>query len=76
MAVQAVLGASGTVPEGTATIKGWDFNDGRDMDGVMGAMLRTGFQASALGKAIVEVNRMVSHQYSPGAPLERPPHPL
>lgn len=57
--VQAVLGPSGTVPEGAATIMGYDFNEGRDMDGVMAAMLRTGFQASALGKAVVEVNRMV-----------------
>ena len=55
------MGASGKVPEGTPTILGWDFNDGRDMDGVMGAMLRTGFQASALGKAIEEVNRMVRY---------------
>lgn len=70
MALQAVLGPSGTVPEGTATIKGWDFCDGRDMDGVMAAMLRTGFQASALGKAIDEVNRMVRHHRDPDGTLK------
>lgn len=48
------------MPEGTATIKGWDFNEGVDMTGIMDSMLRTGCQASALGQACNEVNRMVS----------------
>ena len=57
--VQAVLAQSGTVPDGSLTIRGWDFADGRDLDGMMAAMVHTGFQASALGQAIEEVNRMV-----------------
>ena len=52
------------MPEGTATIRGWDFNEGVDMTGIMDSMLRTGCQASALGQACNEVNRMVS-QVSP-----------
>lgn len=70
-----MLGPSGTVPEGTPTIMGWDFDNGRDLDGVMGAMLRTGFQASALGKAIEEVNRMVSQHRVPDFALQCPTLP-
>ncbi len=58
--VQAVLQPSTSMPEGTATIRGWDFNDGVDLTGIMNSMLRTGCQASALGQACNEVNRMVS----------------
>lgn len=47
-----------TIPD-TAIIKGYDFNEGRDLDGIMAAMLTSGFQASALGQAVEEVNRMV-----------------
>lgn len=57
---QAVLQPSTSMPEGTATIRGWDFNDGVDLTGIMNSMLRTGCQASALGQACNEVNRMLS----------------
>ena len=49
---------SETTPDG-AVIVGHDFNSGRDLDAIMGAMLTSGFQATALGQAVVEVNRMV-----------------
>lgn len=58
--LQAVLQPSTCMPEGTSTIRGWDFNDGVDLTGIMNSMLRTGCQASALGQACNEVNRMVS----------------
>ncbi|DBA73652.1 TPA: deoxyhypusine synthase [Trebouxia sp. C0005] len=57
---QAVLQPSTCMPEGTSTIRGWDFNDGVDLTGIMNSMLRTGCQASALGQACNEVNRMLS----------------
>jgi deoxyhypusine synthase len=41
-------------------IRGWDPNTGTDLDSVLGAMLTSGFQATALGQAIEEVNSMVS----------------
>jgi deoxyhypusine synthase len=41
-------------------IRGWDPNTGTDLDSVLGAMLTSGFQATALGQAIEEVNIMVS----------------
>ena len=59
MCGQAVLVKSESLPEGTPQIRGYDFCDGRSLDGVMEAMLYSGFQASALGKAIKEVNQMV-----------------
>jgi deoxyhypusine synthase len=48
-----------TVPD-TAIIKGHDFSKGSDLDSIMSAMITSGFQATALGQAIEEVNRMVS----------------
>lgn len=60
-ALQAVLASttSGSIPEGTQAIRGWEFDDGNDLDGIMGAMLHTGIQATALGRAMNEINRMV-----------------
>ena len=55
---QAVLVPSDTLPE-TPTIRGWDFNNGRDLDGMMDSFYRTGFQGTTFGQAIHEVNRMV-----------------
>ena len=56
---QAVLVKSAKMPEGTKTVKGWDFSQGCDLDGIMQAMLTSGFQATALGQAVEEVNNMV-----------------
>lgn len=57
--VQAVLlRVVESIPD-TPVIRGYDFNTGRDLDGLMASMLTTGFQATALGQAVNEVNRMV-----------------
>jgi len=56
---QAVLVPSDTLPE-TPAIRGWDFNQGCDLDGIMDSMYTTGFQGTTFGQAIREVNRMVS----------------
>ncbi len=62
--MQAVLANAGKVPEGAAEIRGWDFDNGNSLDGIMGAMLTSGIQATALGRAVDEVNRMVdTHDY-------------
>ena len=58
-ALQAVLQPSASLPQGTATIRGYDFNQGVSLTGIMDSMLTTGCQASALGQACNEVNRMV-----------------
>jgi hypothetical protein len=56
---QAVLVPTNVIPD-TPVIKGHDFSQGSDIDGIMAAMLTSGFQATALGQAVNEVNRMVS----------------
>lgn len=56
-----------TLPDGPI-IRGFDFNAGRGLDDIMGAMLTSGFQATALGQAVHEVNRMVrmrAHAWAP-----------
>ena len=58
--VQAVLAPSTDMPEGTPTVQGINFDNGCDLDSIMRSMLRTGCQASALGQAIAEVQRMVT----------------
>lgn len=40
-------------------ICGHDFEQGRDLDGIMGKMLSSGFQATNLGQAVGVVNEMV-----------------
>jgi deoxyhypusine synthase len=55
---EAVLVPTETIPD-APVIKGYDFSAGRDLDGLMAAMLTSGFQATALGQAVNEVNRMV-----------------
>lgn len=47
-----------TIPD-TAVVRGYDFNKGCDINGLMESMLTTGFQATTFGQAIAEVNRMV-----------------
>lgn len=54
-----MLVPSEELPQDAPTIRGYDFNEGRDLDGLLESMLRTGLQATALGQAINEVNRMV-----------------
>ncbi|KAK9861670.1 hypothetical protein WJX84_004529 [Apatococcus fuscideae] len=61
---EAVLTESQAAPPDLPTIQGWDFNRGNDLDGIMGAMLHTGFQATSLGQAVNEVNRMLDWRLS------------
>eukprot|EP00193_Tetraselmis_chui_P015628 CAMPEP_0177781838 /NCGR_PEP_ID=MMETSP0491_2-20121128/18097_1 /TAXON_ID=63592 /ORGANISM="Tetraselmis chuii, Strain PLY429" /LENGTH=361 /DNA_ID=CAMNT_0019301997 /DNA_START=1 /DNA_END=1086 /DNA_ORIENTATION=+ len=64
VAAQAVLVKSETMPDDAPTVRGWDFSDGADLDGIMAAMLTSGFQATALGQAVNEVNRMIQWRLS------------
>ena len=63
---QAVLVPSEQLPEDAPTIRGYDFNQGCDLDGLLESMMRTGLQATALGQAIHEVNRMVGWWFAGG----------
>lgn len=44
LAQEAVMVKSVPVVEGTPVVKGYDFNLGRDLDGIMAAAITTGFQ--------------------------------
>ncbi|KAL4457617.1 hypothetical protein ABPG75_012482 [Micractinium tetrahymenae] len=76
-AAQAVLVPSEQLPEDAPTIRGHDFNDGCDLDTLLGSMLRTGLQATALGQAINEANRMIRWRLAdePLQPGEAEQHP-
>lgn len=56
---EAVLKPSCELPEDTLKIRGYDFNQGVDLQAVMDSFITTGFQASSLGLAIQEINQMV-----------------
>lgn len=47
LAQEAVMVKSVPVAEGTPEVKGYDFNKGRDLDGIMAAAMTTGFQVCA-----------------------------
>lgn len=49
IAQEAVMVKSVPVPEGTPIVKGYDFNKGRDLDGIMAAAMTTGFQVGGGG---------------------------
>lgn len=58
-ALHAVLVPSEELPDDSIPIYGHDFNHGRDIDTILGAFKATGLQATALGRAIDEVNAML-----------------
>jgi hypothetical protein len=66
LCLQAVLVITETIPD-TPVIRGHDFNSGRSLDQIMESMLTTGFQATTLGQAINEVNRMVRASHRPAS---------
>lgn len=59
VAMEAVLKPSCDLPEDMPKIRGYDFNQGVDLQAVLKSYLTTGFQASRLGLAIQEINNMV-----------------
>lgn len=59
MAKDAVLVKSEKLPDVTPMVKGYDWNNGIDYDQLLGSYIHSGFQATNLGKAIDEVNKMV-----------------
>ena len=58
--VGAVLRASDKMPVNTETVKGYDFNNGLDYGALLASYKYSGFQATNFGKALEEVNKMVS----------------
>ena len=67
VSASAVLGESASMPEGTPICKGFDFNttlggggggEAAILEGIINSMKSTGFQATNLGMAVDEINRM------------------
>src|SRR3989338_4857326 len=57
--------APNTIEEGTPICRGYDFNQGVDFDKLMQSYLTTGFQATNLGMAVEEINKMLNWRMSP-----------
>jgi len=73
VSASAVLGESESLPEGTPICRGYDFNETlqssnndetKILDSVMSSMLTTGFQATNIGLAIDQINKMRSWRLS------------
>lgn len=62
IAKEAVLQQSSSLPEDTPIVTGYDFNAGVDYAAIMASYRNSGFQATNLGKAIDEINKMVSRE--------------
>ena len=60
IAQEAVMVKSVPVPDGTPIVKGYDFNKGRDLDGIMAAAMTTGFQVGVRGVVVVDLVRQKS----------------
>ena len=54
----AVLGESQPMPEGSVPVKGYDFNDGANLDALLKSYATTGFQATSFSQAVEEIKRM------------------
>lgn len=65
VAMEAVLKPSCELPEDMLKIKGYDFNQGVDLQAVLKSYLTTGFQASSFGLAIQEINKMIEKRLEP-----------
>ncbi|KAJ3212344.1 hypothetical protein HDU82_002388 [Entophlyctis luteolus] len=60
VAMEAVLKPSAAMPSTAVPIKGYDFNNGINHAEVIRAMYTTGYQATSVGQAIMEINRMIN----------------
>ncbi|XP_053380791.1 deoxyhypusine synthase-like isoform X2 [Mercenaria mercenaria] len=67
LAAEAVLMKSESLPEGTPTVKGYDFNEGIDYHKLLQSYTRSGFQAQNFGKAVEEINKMIDCKLQPVA---------
>ena len=59
MALNAVMAPSQPMPTSSVQVQGYDFNQGVNYKKLMESMYTSGFQATAVGQAINEINRMV-----------------
>ncbi|CAD7004637.1 probable deoxyhypusine synthase [Ceratitis capitata] len=74
IAKEAVLKRSENIPEGTSIVKGYDWNQGIDYSKLLQSYVNTGFQATNLGLAIKEINKMLDCRQEPVKPEEEDAH--
>ncbi|KAJ3293960.1 hypothetical protein HDU79_011725 [Rhizoclosmatium sp. JEL0117] len=80
-AVEAVFQPSADMPATAVSVIGYDFNNGIDHAAVARSMYTTGFQATSVGEAIIEINRMLNWRiedepnYQPEEELPDPDNP-
>lgn len=60
IALDSVLQRSDPMPEDSQVCKGYDFSNGVDYHALLSSYRSTGFQAMHFGKAVEEINKMVS----------------
>ncbi|KAL5012532.1 hypothetical protein ScPMuIL_011083 [Solemya velum] len=65
LATDAVMVQSESMPVGSETVQGYDFNKGVDYHALLQSYTRSGFQATNFGKAIEEINKMIDKKMEP-----------
>lgn len=67
IAQEAVLLESEELPRDTPTVKGYDWKaSGINYEEILKSYTHTGFQATNFGKAVHEINKMVSRKENKG----------
>uniref|UniRef100_A0A1A9WLL2 deoxyhypusine synthase n=1 Tax=Glossina brevipalpis TaxID=37001 RepID=A0A1A9WLL2_9MUSC len=74
IAKDAILKRSEQIPSDTPQIKGYDFNNGIDYTKLFDCYKTTGFQATNLGEAINEINRILDCRSLPLTEEEKDSH--
>lgn len=65
VAKDAVLTQSHQMPDGTQTVKGYDWSQGVNYDEILKSFKFSGFQATNFGRAVAEINRMIECRSMP-----------
>ncbi|GFS27314.1 deoxyhypusine synthase-like [Elysia marginata] len=65
VAADAILVKSEEMPEGSVKVKGYDFNEGVDYKKLFQSYSQSGFQATSVGNAITEINKMIDCKLQP-----------
>ncbi|KAI1884466.1 hypothetical protein AGOR_G00226680 [Albula goreensis] len=70
VAREAVLKESVALPKDMPKIRGYDFDQGVDLKGLLQSYATTGFQASSFAQAVQEINKMIEKRLEPVEEVE------
>lgn len=59
MAADAILLPSSHLPEYSTEVRGYDWSQGVNYEGLLNSYATSGFQATSYGQGVQEINRMV-----------------